>query len=41
MECEPCFEHAEKCGDRIDCLKVKPERIYELLEPLVMQFWRS
>lgn len=41
IKCKPCFEHAEKCGDRIDCLKVTPERIYELLEPLVMRFWRS
>lgn len=44
IECEPCFEHDKqhrKCGDGIDCLKVKPERIYELLKPLVMQFWRS
>jgi len=39
--CKPCFEYDRKCGDEISCLKVNPKRIYELLKPAVMQFWRS
>ena len=41
IKCKPCFEHAGKCHRKIDCLKVKPERVYELLKPEVMRFWRS
>lgn len=39
--CEPCFENAAKCNNEINCMKVPPERIYKLLEPAVMGFWRS
>jgi len=39
LECEPCFEVAEKCDRRFDCLKkIDPERLYELIRPHMMQY---
>lgn len=38
VNCKPCFEHAVKCDNKVSCLAVPIERIYELLEPKVFQF---
>ena len=35
INCESCFESVKGCGGKIDCLKVKPERIWELVYPEV------
>ena len=39
IACEPCFEMAEVCDRRIDCLHVEPSKIWNRLEPAVMKFW--
>lgn len=31
--CKSCFEAAGKCNDRIDCLKIRPQRIFDLIYP--------
>lgn len=31
INCESCFEAARKCEDRMDCLKISPEKIFELI----------
>lgn len=31
INCESCFENIRKCKGRMDCLKVRPERIFERL----------
>ena len=39
LKCEPCFEVAEECGRKFDCLKgINPERLYELIRPHVMRY---
>lgn len=35
INCESCFESVKKCNGGIDCLKVKHERIWELIYPEV------
>ena len=40
IECESCFEMAEACKRRIDCLHIEPEKIWDRLEPALMKFWR-
>jgi ADP-heptose:LPS heptosyltransferase len=42
LKCEPCFEIAEHCKRKFDCLKtISPERLYELIQPHVMRFITS
>lgn len=41
VECEPCYEDGVKCDGRVSCLKVPLERIYDLVEPQVLQFWEA
>jgi len=41
VDCEPCFEQAIKCNDKIACLGISKERISELVEPEVMRFWKE
>ena len=35
IDCENCFESTKKCNGEVDCLKVRPERIWELIYPEV------
>lgn len=39
--CKHCFENAVKCNFRFDCLKVSPERIYNLMQPHVLRYWEA
>jgi len=39
--CESCFEQTRKCNDRIDCLQIRPEQIFESIKPYVLKFWEE
>lgn len=41
VNCEPCFEAAGKCNHKLHCLYVKPQRMWDNLEPLVTKFWKN
>jgi len=36
--CESCFEAAGKCGNRMDCLKIRPQKIFDLIYPEVKKW---
>ena len=38
MGCTSCFEMAKGCGNRMDCLKVSPEVIWNLISPEVAKW---
>lgn len=38
IDCEACFELTDRCNDAISCLQVKPERVFELIEPYINNF---
>jgi len=41
INCSSCFEQAQRCAGRIDCLKLRPEKIFELIKPYVLKFWEN
>jgi len=41
VNCQSCFEQTQRCGGRMDCLNISPERVFELLRPEVERFWES
>lgn len=40
INCPACHEHSVRCKDNITCLKLDPKKLFALLKPMVMQFWR-
>ena len=42
INCESCFEQSEACSHKYNCIKdIKSERLYELMRPKLLEFWRS
>ena len=41
VDCKPCFEAAARCDHKTPCLNVRPERIWQELEPLITKFWEN
>jgi len=39
--CESCFEQARRCNERMDCLHIRSEKIFELIKPHVLKFWEN
>ena len=40
INCPSCFEQTRKCNSRVDCLRIEPERIWNLIHPHIEKFWR-
>lgn len=38
IDCASCFEAAGRCNDRVDCLKIRPQRIFDLIYPKVKKW---
>lgn len=41
VNCKPCYEKAKNCDQRIDCLKVYPEKLLNSLLSLILKFWNN
>ncbi len=42
LGCESCFENPVECSNKYSCIKdIKAERLYELMRPKLLEFWKS